>query len=424
ARKPTFGTIAVAERGQSNRFIVQTILPKPVKIPNHLIVVLDGSQDVKSDLADIKEGLAALPSNVTSSLIVASDSTPRLQELQSLSSGLPKLSQGDFDGGQDNLQAVVKAASTAGETKDGAVLWIHGPQPTLNKELYVMAPYTQTPSFYELSLDNSVTDGNEFFKNHREIGPFAAVPRNGSIKHDLRRFVSKWQPNGHEYVVKLEEQKAIPEKATVGTAQQASELSSLNAKEQSQSLIARGDYRHATAIAVKHQLVTPVSSAVVLGHDQNNDGYMSQSGTPARSDAFQATAAPELAGATNATTSSEATSLMIAQGSVGMGVQPNDPTFVTGVNTAGTVRVNNLANLESLLNIIANFCELSGIFFGGTLIVQAFLFKGAAGKWFGMKGVPTAWMVATGMIIIIGGLAVPGTINWLLASARDANLFS
>ncbi len=425
ARKPTFGAIAVADRGQSNRFIVQTIQPKPVKIPNHLIVVLDGSQNVKTDLADIKEGLAALPSNVTSSLIVASDSTPRLQEMQSLSAGLPKLSQSDFDGGQDNLQAVVKAASTAGETKDGAVLWIHGPQPTLNKELYVMAPYTQTPSFYELSLDNSVTDGNEFFKNHREIGPFGAVPRNGSIKHDLRRFVSKWQPNGVEYVVKLEEQKAVPEKATLGTAQQSFELSSLSAKEQSQSLIARGDFRHATAIAVKHQLVTPVSSAVVLGHDEQNEGYMSQSSTQARSDAFQSTAAPELAGATNGTngtTNSETKSLMIAQGA--MGISGSDATFVTGVNTAGTVRVNNLANLEALLNIIANLFELTGVVLGLILIVQAFLFKQAAAKWFGMYGVSAPWMVAVGMIMIVAGLAVPGLINWFVASARDANLFS
>lgn len=413
ARKATFGAIAVANPRQANHFIVQTILPKPVKIPNHLIVVLDGSQNVKTDLAAIKQGLAALPSNVTSSLIVASDTAPKLQELQSLSSGLPKLSQGDFDGGQDNLQAVVKAASTAGETKDGAVLWIHGPQPTLNKELYVMAPYTQTPSFYELSLDNSVTDGNEFFKNHREIGPFAAVPRNGTIEHDLKRFVSKWKPNGVEYVVKLDEHNAVPEKATLGTAQQAFELSSLSAKEQSQSFIARGDYRNATAIAVKHQLVTPVSSAVVINHGDRNDETIQQQ---ARSYMSQSESAPQLAGATNSTIGPAESSISVAQGV--------DATFVTGVNTAGTVRVNNLANLEALLNIIANLFELVGVFFGLSLIVQTFLFREATARWFGLKGVAAPWMIAIGLMMVVGGLAVPGMINWFVASARDANLFS
>ncbi|MDR3613015.1 MAG: hypothetical protein P4L53_05565, partial [Candidatus Obscuribacterales bacterium] len=36
-----------------------------------------------------------------------------------------------------------------------------------------------------------------------------------------------------------------------------------------------------------------------------------------------------------------------------VGPQGQDATYITGVNTAGTVRVNNLANLEALLNIIA-----------------------------------------------------------------------
>ena len=40
-------------------------------------------------------------------------------------------------------------------------------------------------------------------------------------------------------------------------------------------------------------------------------------------------------------------------------------TYVKGVNTAGTVRVNNLANLEALLNIMANGIEVLGICWGG-----------------------------------------------------------
>ncbi len=48
-------------------------------------------------------------------------------------------------GGQDNLQSVVKAAELAGEAKGGTVLWIHGPQPSFNEEIYIMAPYIATP---------------------------------------------------------------------------------------------------------------------------------------------------------------------------------------------------------------------------------------------------------------------------------------
>ncbi len=92
-------------------------------------------------------------------------------------------------------------------------------------------------------------------------------------------------------------------------------------------------------------------------------------------------------------------------------------TFVTGVNTAGTVRVNNLANLEALLNIIANGMEILGIAWGGPTMIMGFMHM-AAGTQDAMK------RVLFGAAGVTGGLATPGAINWLVASARDANLFS
>ncbi len=111
--------------------------------------------------------------------------------------------------------------------------------------------------------------------------------------------------------------------------------------------------------------------------------------------------APSLQGATNGT----------------IGPQGSDATFVTGVNTAGTVRVNNLANLEALLNIIANGMEILGIAWGGPTMIMGFMHM-AAGTQDAMK------RVLFGAAGVTGGLATPGCINWLVASARDANLFS
>jgi len=111
--------------------------------------------------------------------------------------------------------------------------------------------------------------------------------------------------------------------------------------------------------------------------------------------------APSLSGATNGT----------------IGPQGTDATYVTGVNTAGTVRVNNLANLEALLNIIANGLEILGIAWGGPTMILGFMHM-AAGTHDAMK------RVLFGAAGVTGGLATPGCINWLVASARDANLFS
>jgi hypothetical protein len=100
-----------------------------------------------------------------------------------------------------------------------------------------------------------------------------------------------------------------------------------------------------------------------------------------------------------------------------IGPQGADATYVTGVNTAGTVRVNNLANLEALLNIIANGLEILGIAWGGPTMIMGFMHM-AAGTQDAMK------RVLYGAAGVTGGLATPGCINWLVASARDANLFS
>jgi len=100
-----------------------------------------------------------------------------------------------------------------------------------------------------------------------------------------------------------------------------------------------------------------------------------------------------------------------------IGPQGADATYVTGLNTAGTVRVNNLANLEALLNIIANGMEILGIAWGGPTMIMGFMHM-AAGTQDAMK------RVLFGAAGVTGGLATPGCINWLVASARDANLFN
>jgi hypothetical protein len=136
------------------------------------------------------------------------------------------------------------------------------------------------------------------------------------------------------------------------------------------------------------------------GYQDGTNSSQAYSGTQATNDQNYQTA-PKLQGATNGT----------------IGPQMDDATFVTGVNTAGTVRVNNLANLEALLNIIANGMEILAIAWGGPTMIMGFMHM-AAGTQDSMK------RVLFGAAGVTGGLATPGCINWLVASARDANLFS
>jgi len=133
---------------------------------------------------------------------------------------------------------------------------------------------------------------------------------------------------------------------------------------------------------------------------QNQDGQFNKTGSQTVQSGGTSGSA-QLQGATNGT--------IAAQGA--------DATVVQGVNTAGTVRVNNLANLEALLNIIANGMEILGIAWGGPTMIMGFMHM-AAGSQDAMK------KVMFGAAGVTGGLATPGAINWLVASARDAALFN
>lgn len=157
----------------------------------------------------------------------------------------------------------------------------------------------------------------------------------------------------------------------------------------------------AAALVLGLSLCAPAQAQIFDGDNAGNVGY--NDGSTTRTQTYQNDDgnAPTLQGATNAT----------------IGPQGADATFITGVNTAGTVRVNNLANLEALLNVIANGMEILGIAWGGPTIVFGFMSM-AAGTQDAMK------RVMFGCSGVVGGLATPGVINWLVASARDANLFS
>jgi hypothetical protein len=163
------------------------------------------------------------------------------------------------------------------------------------------------------------------------------------------------------------------------------------------------------AAVVPFLMMAPAAHAQAVGDEFASGGTTGNFGndpignqnTGAQTTQLQMATAPALQGATNGT----------------IGPQGADATYVTGLNTAGTVRVNNLANLEALLNIIANGMEILGIAWGGPTMIMGFMHM-AAGTQDAMK------RVLFGAAGVTGGLATPGCINWLVASARDANLFN
>ncbi len=424
---------------QRNSYIVQTIKKVDAPPPSHLIVVVDGSQSVKDHVKEIRSALQKLPSSVTKSVIIASDQSGVKPEVLNFQDGLKQLESVSLTGGQDNLQAVVTAAGLAGQAKGGTVLWIHGPQPSFNEEIYIMDPYIATPKFYELALDNGVMDAHEFFKNHREVGPFSAIARSATAGDDLERFIAKWQPGGTDFAIEYTAlSKAEPSKLSTPT--QANEIACLAANQTVESLLRKGRVGHAAVVACAHNIVTPVSLASVLPHhnrtnlavaNSNNvtttfeEQQLNNTEAVTQSTANELAVSPPLGSYSQTKIESFSNYAPDLQGATNgtIGPQGADASYITGVNTAGTVRVNNMANLEAMLNLLANGMEILGLMAGGAMAIKA-IFAIAQGAPRDQDGITHNARLAYGALCIIGGLATPGVVNWFVASARDANLFS
>ena len=461
--------VAIKDPLDWRSFIVQQYVPTASNKPDHLVVVVDGSAAVEKHRDEIARQLAKIPSSIPTSLIVASEQFKEGMQFADIDDAIKAMKNVDFKGGQENLGAVIEAAELAGETEGGAVLWIHGPQPALDKELYIIAPYLVKPNFYELSIEDSVTDVNEFFKNHQEIGPFTPVARNSSFEKDLGRFLSKWQADGVDYTLRYARTYEKPAVIDPSVYVQ-DEISRLYVAQRVRELVNKGKRWDAANLAVSYQVVTPVTSAVVLENSSDYARYGLQeasatdgsdsvlaknaaTGQIERSNGFSETkmrtkssiSTGTARGAQNvwieprsATASSDQTSSRVLpdlsgatshagvlQGATNGTIDPHggDADSIAGLNTPGTVRVNNLANLEALLNILANSIQIGGIGFGFLIVALAFVKTEFLVPWLPVH-LSRSSRIIFGLFLITVGIATPGFLNYMIASARDANLFS
>lgn len=384
-------------------WIASVIQERPAAPPQRIVVVVDGSQAMAPYKEEIVSALASIPRNIATSVILASPSQEGKDPLP-LPEFLESAKKLKFEGGQDNLESLIQAAELAGETKRSAVLWLHGPQPSFNREMYILAPYVGKPQFYELPLDDGWTNTSEFLSNHKEIGPFTPIIRNASVREDLERFFAAWRPGANNYTVKrvhLRDQPKYGDYLAEDDLKTA--ISRLAAQEECRDYLTKKQINKAIELSTAYHLVNKTTGAVVLERtgDYVRYGLHDPNAEPGDEVAINNTA-------TNGGTIGE------------------DQTVIMGISTGGSVRVNNLANLESFLNLIANGLELLGLCFGLVQIIGAVLKRPMKGNFLGMFhyefGPVTRFL--WGFACILGGLAIPGMITWLIASARDANLFS
>ncbi len=263
-RSSNFTSIAARDPNlQTGDCLVETIKQSAVQVPNHLVIVVDSSQSLRRHRTEIAEALTSLNSKITTYLMIASDD-PSIQGLSMpLAEGLKKLEQIDFSGGHDNLQSLIAASEKASETQNSAVLWLHGPQPGFNQEMYIMPPFSAVPSFYDLDVEPGSTNLADLLKNHREIGPFTQVTRTASVGRDLQRLLKKWQPKSKEFTIDISTSNTM-QNYRFASSREARELATLWASRRCRKLLANRNLTEASKLAIQYKIVTPVTGAVVL----------------------------------------------------------------------------------------------------------------------------------------------------------------
>ncbi|MBX9693638.1 MAG: hypothetical protein K2Z81_14720 [Cyanobacteria bacterium] len=457
-RHNEFKTFAVgATHSSDTSYIAETVDGVESEPPTNIAVVIDGSSSMEENIRHIKPALEKIPSTTKVSVLFAdNDSMDKnaFVDQPSTRAAMNEIAKRQFKGGHDNVSALVQALEIVGNDPGSAIVWIHGPQPGLSgqsKEALVLLSQMQSrlTRFYDVATTsgvNRIADHLSTISNLENRPQLRPVPRTGALSTDLTRFFSNLY-GPRTLRVMLTKTTSRPHGPVSYEHPIASRLSTLWAYNQAQSLALEGKIYESQTLGSTYRIVSDVTSAVVLERQTDYNRFnlrrnlwekvSSSSGNSGSgvavasmpdvaSDRFAQTlapgnpvsvtvnwleastrdanlfdGAPTLAGATNGT----------------IGPQSVDATIIRGVNTAGTVRANFLANMEASINVTSGILMMLGLIWGFPMLIA-----GLCGAYPSRKAARKAFVC--GSAIVFAAFFTPTTVQLILVLARSANLFN
>lgn len=229
-------------------------------------IVLDGSADLASVVPVLADELARLPVTFPVRLSVAGDTVLTCPATDPRAAA-DWLRAQEFIGGQDATAALQAAIDGLG-APGGTLLWIHGMQPiTWQNTAALEQNFMRRAGRIRLLALSAVPGPNLLLEKVAESPDLVVLPRLGYFKEDLIRTLDRLQ-NGSLVAVR----KVHPAGGKTGT-EVSSHLARLWAAEEVARLLAggQGNREAAVSLAVKMQLVTAMSGAVVLENKQQYD---------------------------------------------------------------------------------------------------------------------------------------------------------
>jgi hypothetical protein len=271
---------------EPGRIIRQTIQPVSPAMPSRLVVVLDGSEGMQSAARELAAALPGMPETTEIAVLVADDrqkefnAKPQKATPEVINGIQRSLGRTHFTGGQDNLPALEAAWDLAAAVDDGAVVWIHQPQPVLlsnESGLRQRLERTATPvRLFELQTRNGP---DRIVEKLDGLGTVEQVMRLGSLRSALEQLLARWTGKAHDFHL-VREQAAVSTETTNGT-RVSKQIERLWARDEAQHLASQRQREAAVKLAAGNQLVTPLTGAVVLETKEQYDRHNLKPADPA-----------------------------------------------------------------------------------------------------------------------------------------------
>ncbi|CUI06273.1 hypothetical protein [Massilia antarctica] len=183
--------------------IVQTISRQSARIPRRVALVIDGSVALAAQREQLARAATSFPGNVEVGVIVAGDEAPQVfrHDPSDTLASVRHLQDIAYEGGHDNSAALLAAWEWAAAASDGAVVWIHGPQPAMpGMAAALLQHYRQHPDRVRMIGLEAVTGTNVLWEKMDGVAALSRVPRIGSLHDDLVRLLGGWKPAARQVV--------------------------------------------------------------------------------------------------------------------------------------------------------------------------------------------------------------------------------
>ena len=184
-----------------------------------------------------------------------------------------KVGTATFNGGTDAVSAIETAWEMANSVPGSAIVWIHGPQIVeLDNPARLTQLWTRRPAEFPIYSLQAGTGRNAVERVLNESDAVSTVLRFASVSDDLARLFGNLigGSTSFEAVRTIDTTKA---KTPVNSKETSQHLVRLWAADETHKLLIAGEESKAVEVAVKNQLVTRVSGAVVLETREQYDQF-------------------------------------------------------------------------------------------------------------------------------------------------------